>query len=86
MHRDGKRKRKREQAENRPGKEDDSSDHMNERRETGKARRNEPSEQTDQRDMDQRDTDQRDTDQCDQITRRRKGTKETTAKERTGIG
>ena len=86
MNRDGKRKRKREQAENRLDKEDDSSDHMNERRKTGKARRNEPSEQTDQRDMDQRDTDQRDTDQCDQITRRRKETKETTAKERTGIG
>ena len=65
MHRDEKRKRKREQAENRLDKEDDSSYHKNERHETGKARRNEPNEQTDLRDMDQRDTDQRDTDQCD---------------------
>ena len=86
MHSDEKRKRKREQAENRLDKEDCRSYHENKRHETGKARRNEPNEKTDLRDMDQRDTDQHDTDQCDTETKRRKGTKEAIAKERTGIG
>ena len=57
MHRDEKRKRKREQAENRLDKEDGSSYHENKRHETGKAGRNESNEKTDLRDMDQRDTD-----------------------------
>ena len=83
---DCKRKRKRDQTVHRVDKKDDKSDNDNRRHETGKARRIEPNEKTDQRNTDQRGTDQRDTDQRDTETTGRKETKEKTVEERKGIG